>query len=110
MSSDTARIKRGQIDRLVTLLAQDVHSHVGGRGFAPKLIQTAVNVLSKDVATSQDKLDRVSMPCCMVSGPPCVPSQPRCAMQDVATAKKAFAQSTTGGQFEQHLQALLDKG
>lgn len=63
MSSDSSRARRGQIDRLITLLAQDVNSHVSGRGFAPKLIQTAVNVVSKDVATSQDKIERVSANC-----------------------------------------------
>ena len=70
MSSEGAKAKRGQIDRLVTSLAQDVHNHIGGRGFAPKLIQTAVNVLSKDVATSQDKLERVSMANCVAQGSP----------------------------------------
>lgn len=115
MSSDGAKANRGQIDRLVTSLAQDVHNHTGGRGLPPKLIQTAVTVLSKDAAeTRKDKLERVGVTSyisCRCQRGRCHRSQKgNAAVQDVQTARKAFSQTANGAQFEQHLQHLAAKG
>ena len=59
MSSQRSRPE--QVERLVTRLAEDVHSTIGGRAFPAKLIQTAVSVLSNDKAVSSEKWDRVCL-------------------------------------------------
>ncbi len=59
MSSQPQRSKPEQVERLVTRLADDVHSVIGGRAFPAKLIQTAVSVLSSDKAVSSEKWERV---------------------------------------------------
>lgn len=59
MSSQNHRSRPEQIERLVTQLAEDVHSAVGGRVFPAKLVQTAVTVLNNDKAVSSEKWDRV---------------------------------------------------
>ena len=59
MSSQPPRSRSQQIERLVTQLAEDVRSAVGGRVFPAKLVQTAVTVLSNDKAVSSEKWERV---------------------------------------------------
>ena len=59
MNSQTQRFRPEQVERLVTKLAEDVQSAVGGRGFPAKLIQTAVTVLSNDKTVSSEKWERV---------------------------------------------------
>ena len=114
MSSDRAKANRGQIDRLVTSLVQDVHNDIGGRVFPPKLIQTAVSVLSKHAKVSHDKLERVSMAsyigCRCHRGRYHRSQKGNAAVQDVQIARKAFSQTANGVQFEQHLQHLAAKG
>lgn len=111
MSSDASKAKRGQIERLVTSLAQDVQAHTGGRGLQPKLIPTAVNVLSKAVTTSQDKCERVGCysQCLFSTLHPAWYTLPLLT-QEVQAAKKAFAQTANAAQFEHHLQHLYTKG
>ena len=59
MSSHAQRPRPEQIEKLVTKLAEDVHSAVGGKPFPAKLIQTAVSVLSSEKAVSTEKWERV---------------------------------------------------
>ncbi|KAL0053447.1 hypothetical protein WJX82_005855 [Trebouxia sp. C0006] len=82
------RSRPEQIERIVSRLAEDVHSAVGGRAFPAKLIQTAVTVLSNDKAVSSEKWER-----------------------DVQAARSGLSHTAADGtQLEQRVQELDNKG
>ncbi|DBA91460.1 hypothetical protein WJX77_003506 [Trebouxia sp. C0004] len=88
MSFQAQRSRPEQIERIVSRLAEDVHSAVGGRAFPAKLIQTAVTVLSNDKAVSSEKWER-----------------------DVHAARSGLSHTAADGtQLEQRVQELGNKG
>lgn len=109
MSFQAQRSRPEQIERIVSRLAEDVHSAVGGRAFPAKLIQTAVTVLSNDKAVSSEKWERVSVrhACSLWNAL----AYNELAVQDVQAARSGLSHTAADGtQLEQRVQELGDKG